>query len=100
MNGQAWFNFTITVPQVNSDTNLTFLVMRINDNNSTEFENRTILFLNDTTSPNITSLTPSNSTLANSIQTITANVQENESQLQLVNYTYGDCNGTNTTITL
>lgn len=98
--GVAIFNFTITGPSVLADTNVTFNITKINKDNSTATENHNITILDDTTPPNITSINPSNATLANSIQTITANVVEAESQLQLVNYTYGDCNGTNTTITL
>ncbi|MBW3001826.1 hypothetical protein KY338_01530 [Candidatus Woesearchaeota archaeon] len=100
MFGQALFKFIIAVPLVNADINVTFLVMRVNNDSSIEFENETITFLNDSTSPVLASLNPSNATLANSMQTITANVQENESQLQNVTYTYGACNGTNTTIVL
>lgn len=94
------FEFNAFILPVLADTNVTLLVTKINVDNTTATENHTITILDDTTPPNITSINPLNSTLANTIQTITANVVEAESQLQLVNYTYGDCNGTNTTITL
>jgi len=95
-----YFGFDAFILPVTADTNITLTVTKINENNSTASRNHTILILNDTTPPNITSINPLNSTLANTVQTITANVVEAESQLQTVNYTYGDCNGTNTTITL
>jgi len=108
-----WFNDTVSTSSANdifefnafvlpviANTNVTLIVTKINQNGSNATENHTITILNDTTPPNITSINPLNSTLANTIPTITANVVEAESQLQTVNYTYGDCNGTNVTITL
>ncbi len=96
----AAFEIQITAPIVSADTNLTFTVTKVNQDNSIAFETHNVTLLNDTSAPFITSINPSNAALANSNQTITANVVEAESQLQTVNYTYGYCNGTNTKIVL
>ncbi|MBW2986006.1 hypothetical protein KY333_01415 [Candidatus Woesearchaeota archaeon] len=101
MFGRALFEFVITVPLVNSDTNVTFLVMRINNDSSVEFENETITFLNDTSAPFIVSTNPANNSnvFSNGNHTISVDVNESESQIAAVTYSYCPCtaNATNCT---
>jgi hypothetical protein len=94
------FQAYIDVPAVAANISYNYTVTKINENGSNASELHLVTILDDTTSPVLASLDPSNATLANSMQTITATVQETESQLQSVTYTYDACNGTNTTIVL
>ncbi|MBW2972927.1 hypothetical protein KY346_00885 [Candidatus Woesearchaeota archaeon] len=104
------FEFSAFIFPVLTDTNTTLIVTKINEDNSAASENHTITILDDTTPPNIISINPANGTgipSNNANRLITANIQENESQIATVNYTYCNCtaNSTNctgaaTTITL
>lgn len=96
------FEFKAFIMPVLADKNITLIVTKINEDSTTASETHTITILNDPTPPVLASLSPANgsSVFARTIRTITANVQENESQIQAVTYTYGDCNATNTTISL
>lgn len=101
MFGQALFSFVITVPSVTADTNFTFLAIRINNDASVELENETITFLNDATPPFIVSTNPANNSnvFSNGNHTISVDVNESESQISAVTYTYCNCSANSTNCT-
>ena len=98
----ATFRLRATAPAVVADTNTVFIITKINGTGFNASENHTITIRNDTTPPAILNIDPANGSsivLTNANKTITAQINESESQIGTVNYTYCKCaaNSTNCT---
>ena|GEM_PF-6545693 len=90
------------VPAVLANTSFNYTVTKINENGSNASEVHLITILNDDTPPAIISINPANGTgipSNNANRLITANIQENESQIAAVNYTYCNCTANSTNCT-
>lgn len=110
-----WFNDTVSTSSANdifefnafvlpvlANTTVTLVVTKINQNGSNASENHTIILLNDTSAPFIVSTNPANNSnvFANGGNyTISVTVNESESQISKVTYSYCQCSANSTNCT-